>query len=71
MFKSLTSPEEACKDLGFDPKDLTRDELEELDNWVFRYDDCGDKVYTDEFGDIYLHCVDLEKKINGYNAKSL
>lgn len=71
------SLEEACNDLGFDREDLTMDELEELDNWVFQCDDCGwwydcgDRTYNDEFGNTCIYCADgLEEGLNGYNAKS-
>ena len=38
---SCISLKEACADFGFNPKDLTMDELEELDSWLFLCDNCG------------------------------
>lgn len=35
------SLKEACNSLGFDRKDLTAEELEELDSQLFQCDNCG------------------------------
>ena len=69
------SLEEACSDLGFDREDLTMEELEELDNWLFECDNCGwwydvgerASLTHSEFCDdnICIHCAP-EFEDNGY-----